>query len=275
MFSTASGMFSTPGSITVLARAPFPPYVVGSQPAPGKVNVSLNSKTFVTFSEALQNVASNLANVKLYKVTNANTASESKAEVSGVTNSLDSSNKILILAPGSNLVQSSYYRVEVLGGLTSGKGITIGNPGTSGYATNAMYKSDFQTGTGTDSTAPTVAGTIPAASATGVSTIKPIVISFSEAMDPSTITENSVALKLGSTAVAGNLTYDSNSRTATFVPNYALTATSTYTISVTTDVKDLSGQALSTASLLTFTTGSADTSSPNVVSARPVIFPSK
>ncbi|MFA4859084.1 MAG: Ig-like domain-containing protein, partial [Candidatus Margulisiibacteriota bacterium] len=274
MFSTASGMFSAPGAVTGFGTGnSFPPYVVGSQPVPGKVNVSLNSKAFVTFSEAIQNTDANLANVKLYKVTGANTASESESLVAAA-NSLDASNKIVIVSSTANLIVSSDYRVKVLGGLSSAKGIPMGNP-VGGYATNAMYRSDFQTGTGADSTAPTVAGTIPAASATAVSTIRPIVINFSETMNPATITENSVSLKIGSTAVAGNLTYDPNNRTATFVPSYALTATSTYTINVTTDVQDLAGRALAAALLRTFTTGSADTSSPSVVSAQASDFSMK
>ncbi|MBI5465676.1 MAG: Ig-like domain-containing protein, partial [Candidatus Kerfeldbacteria bacterium] len=269
-FGTTGQMFSAPGEITNFGTGnAFPPFVIGSQPAPGKVNVATNSKAFVTFSDSLQNTTANLANVKLYQVVSPYTASEAKTLVS-TTNSLDASQKIVILTP-TTLSASANYRIDVTGGLASSKGITLGNPGTSGYATQVMYKSDFQTGANPDSSAPTISGTIPADSATGVSTIKPIVISFSEAMDPSTITETSVSLKLGSTVVAGNLTYDPNSRTATLVPGYALTASSTYTIYVlggSTGVKDLAGVALATTLQQTFTTGSADTTAPLVTSAQ-------
>lgn len=274
-FSTASGMFSTPGEITGFGTGnAFPPYVIGSQPAPGKVNVAPNTtKVFVTFSEGMQNSSGSLANVKLYKVISPYTASETKTLVS-MTNSLDTSQEIVILT--GTLESSSNYRIEVWGGIASAKGITLGNPGSSGYGTNIMYKSDFSTGSTNDTTAPTVAGTIPADSATGVSTIQPIVISFSEAVSPATITENSVSLKLGSSAVASSLSYDPNNRTVTLVPTYALSPTSTYTISVTTAVQDLAGNALDQDSTVSgsqslqrlITTGSADTSAPTVISAQ-------
>ncbi|MBI4992610.1 MAG: carboxypeptidase regulatory-like domain-containing protein, partial [Candidatus Magasanikbacteria bacterium] len=157
-----------------------------------------------------------------------------------------------------------------LGGMTSSKGIPLGNPGTSGYLTSVKYQSDFDTSSSAtgDLTAPTVDNTIPADAATGISTLRPIIINFSESMNPSTITDTSVVLKLGSTAVAGSLTYDPNNWMATFIPDYSLTPTSTYTITVTTGVQDLAGNALASAFLRTFTTGSADTSSPTVVSAQ-------
>lgn len=268
-FSTAGQMFTDFSQITNFGTGTsFPPYIVGTQPSQGKTNVALNTKLVVIFSEAMQNSATNLANIKLYSVTGAFTSSEVKTEITGLTRAFDSSAKIAILTPGSNLTSSGHYRIEVLGGITSAKGIPLGNPTQSGFATTVFYKSDFDAGTGADTTAPMVNGTVPASSATNVSTIKPITVNFSEAMNPSTISDSSVLVKLGSTAVTGNLSYDSNNWTATFVPTYAFTATSTYTINVTTDVQDLAGNALATALLRTFTTGSADTSSPGVASAQ-------
>lgn len=276
-FSTAGQMFSDPGQVggNFGMGSAFPPFVVGSQPAPGKSNVALNTKAFVSFSEALKNDSTNLANVKLYLVTGAFSSSETATEVSAAKG-LDASNKIVIITPSASLSASSHYRVVVLGGLTSAKGISLGNPGITGYATQSMFKADFDTGTASDSTAPTVSGTIPADSVTAVSTVKPITLNFSEGMDPSTITSNSVTLKLGSTSVTGDLSYDPTNRTATFVPAYALSPTSTYTITVSTDAKDLAGLNLDQDSVTvgnqslqrTFTTGSPDLSSPVVNSAQ-------
>ena len=270
-FSTSGGMYSSISDIgaTFGTGNAFPAYVVGSQPAPGKQSVARNTKVFVTFSEAMQNSAANLANVKLYKVTNPFASNESKSLVTA-TNSIDSSNKIIIITPSSNLDVSSHYRVEVLGGIQSAKGIPLGNPGTSGYLTSVKYQADFDTSASAtgDTSAPTVDTTIPADVATGISTAKPIIISFSESMNPSTVTDTSVVLKLGSTAVAGDLTYDPNNWMVVFVPDYSLTPTSTYTITVTTGVQDLAGNAMAATLLRTFTTGGADTSAPTVVSAQ-------
>ncbi len=272
MFSTASqffsgnGDFGGAGAVFGMGNA-FPPFVKGSMPAPGAVGVSRSAHIFVSFSEAMQNTTANKANVVLYSVANPFTASESKVALSAV-NSFDNSGKIMIITPGSTLSASTHYRVEVLGGITSSKGVPLGNPGQVGFATTVFYKGDFDTGTTSDVTAPSVIATIPASAASGVSTVNPIVVNFSEAMDPSTITDSSISVKLGSNAVDGTLTFDFNSWTAKFASTYALSPTSTYTISVSTDVKDLSGNSLATALLRTFTTGSADTSAPTVVSAQ-------
>ena len=127
----------------------------------------------------------------------------------------DSSGEVAIITPASNLTASSHYRVQVTGGITSAKGVSLGNPTQTGYATQVFYTADFDTGTATDTTKPTVSGTTPAASATGVSVSNPVIVSFSEAMNPSTITATTVLLKLGSTSVATSLSYDPDKWTAT------------------------------------------------------------
>ena len=80
-FSTTGGMYTNVGDIGANFGTgnAFPAFVLGSQPAPGKQSVARNTKVFVTFSEAMQNFAGNLANVKLYKVTSPFTSSESKS----------------------------------------------------------------------------------------------------------------------------------------------------------------------------------------------------
>src|SRR5207237_628485 len=54
------------------------------------------------------------------------------------------------------------------------------------------------TGATRDTTAPTVSVTVPANAATGVAINGKIAVTFSEAMDPSTITKATFALKQGS-----------------------------------------------------------------------------
>ena len=80
----------------------------------------------------------------------------------------------------------------------------------------------FTTGTAADNTAPTVSSTIPADTATGVALNANVTATFSEAMDPSTITTTTFTLKQGATPVSGVVSYVGTS--ATFNPAANLAA---------------------------------------------------
>src|SRR5437016_3523148 len=114
-----------------------------------------------------------------------------------------------------------------------------------------------------DTTRPTVSSTDPANAATGVAINKKIAATFSESMDPSTITTTNFTLKQGTTPVAGTVTYVGT--TATFAPASALAINTTYTGMITTGVKDLAGNAMASAFGWSFTTGAgSDTTAPTV-----------
>ena len=90
--------------------------------------------------------------------------------------------------------------------------------------------------------------------ATGVPLNKDIAVTFSEAMDPSTITTSTFNVKKGTVVVPGTVSYSGT--TATFNPSVVLDPSSTYTATVTTGVKDASGTALEANVVWSFTTGS-------------------
>src|SRR5205814_1968429 len=93
-----------------------------------------------------------------------------------------------------------------------------------------------------DTTPPTVSSTDPVNAASGVAINKKIAASFSEAMDPSTISTSTFTLKQGSTPVAGTVTYAGT--TATFAPASDLAANTVYTATITTGATDLAGNPL-------------------------------
>jgi len=115
-----------------------------------------------------------------------------------------------------------------------------------------------------DGVCPIVLATDPANLTTSVALNKVITITFNEAMDPATITTASVTLT-GTTAIAGTVTY--SGVTATFTPSAPLTVNTTYTGRVTTSVKDVTGNALQTDYVWTFSTGA--TLSPVVIAVDP------
>ena len=104
-----------------------------------------------------------------------------------------------------------------------------------------------------DTTRPTVTTMSPANGTTGVSQSTTVAATFSEAMDPSTITTSTVALRDPANAVVpATITYSAN--TAVLAPTSPLAAATTYTATITTGVKDLSGNTMAANQTWSFTT---------------------
>jgi methionine-rich copper-binding protein CopC len=122
----------------------------------------------------------------------------------------------------------------------------------------------FTTST-SDTTPPTVTGRSPAAGATGVSIGTAVTATFSESVQPGTI---SFVLKdAGGNIVPAGLSYTAGTNTATLTPNAALSASTTYTATVS-GAQDLAGNTM-TAVSWSFTTAVADTTPPTVTSSSP------
>jgi hypothetical protein len=81
----------------------------------------------------------------------------------------------------------------------------------------------------TDTSVPTVIGQNPAPGQTGVPATSTVRAQFSKAVTPSSIV---FTLKNGTTSVAGTVSYDTASNTATFTPSAALATNTTYTADV-------------------------------------------
>ncbi|RPH30066.1 MAG: DUF3494 domain-containing protein [Bacteroidales bacterium] len=139
---------------------------------------------------------------------------------------------------------------------------------------------------GVVSDCPAVLSTSPASNATGVPLDKIITATFNEAMNPLTITPESFSLDdgakkkvsqvsiglkgaIGSSAMIlqGALTYDGDTYTMSFNPSNLLAASTTYTATILSSVKDISGNALQADYVWTFSTGT--TLSPTVISTDP------
>jgi sugar lactone lactonase YvrE len=111
-----------------------------------------------------------------------------------------------------------------------------------------------------DRSTPTTAGpgAIPSADATGFAVTGAITVTFSEAMDASTLNSSTFTVATaGGTAVAGTVSYDAATRTATFTPASPLSYGTHYSVTVTTGVKDEAGNPLGSALTWGFTTQSA------------------
>jgi Bacterial Ig-like domain len=117
---------------------------------------------------------------------------------------------------------------------------------------------DLKAPGGGDTTAPTVTAVSPEDKATGAAVTTNVTGTFSEAMDTTTINATTVTLKNATgAAVSAAVTYDATSRVVTLNPNADLAASTTYTASISTGVKDANGNALAAAKTWTFTTAAA------------------
>jgi hypothetical protein len=174
---------------------------------------------------------------------------------------------------GTTYVASYYapnggYAVTA-GGLTSSTGgapiraLAAGEDGANGvfkYGSAPAYPTDtygsanywvdalFTTTAPPDSGAPSVTVTTPTTGATGVELSSTVRVTFSEAVDPSTVTATTVVLETSAgAAVPGTVTYDSAAREATLTPSAPLTLGGSYIATVhggATGVKDLGGNPL-------------------------------
>ncbi|MCZ4693752.1 hypothetical protein DWB61_09940 [Ancylomarina euxinus] len=120
--------------------------------------------------------------------------------------------------------------------------LTVAVKSKSGQSIAQDYHWSFTSGVEPDLIAPTVNENIPADSEIWVFTDSKIQVSFDEAMDAESITSSSFVVKNGDTEVAGSLTYAD--KTVIFTPDAELNTGLVYTCIVTSDVKDLAGNAL-------------------------------
>lgn len=271
-----------------------PPYVKGTVPSPGAFGINRNRSIILEFSEPMDSASINTNTIKLYPISNKTSWTTGTAITAIVT--LDASTqRIVTLNPSSNLdlntSNDGWYVLRVMGKVKSAKGIWLGDPSTCGtvnpdtcLANSSTYEASFQLNSSSsgDTAKPSVLGTFPknndgiTVGTTAIDVgIPAIEIGFSEAMDPDTMTTQNITLKAGSKSISGKVKYDPMSNSAKFVPANALQASTQYTLTIATTTTDLASINLDQDSVtegyqshvIYFKTGSADTTSPNVVFA--------
>ncbi len=225
-----------------------PPTVNSTNPGDTATGVAINSKLTAIFSEAVD-PATCTATPAPFTL---------KQGTTPVTGAVTCVGRTATFAPAGNLA----------GGLPFTATVTTGFKDLAGNALAAPSTWGFTTGTTTDTTAPTVLSTDPANAAIGVAVNTNITATFSEAIDPATITKTTFTLtSLGSgpgcqtpypactvTSVDGSVSTTSSGSVVAFVPTFTLapstgntatppdpdnSITQTYTATITTGVKDL------------------------------------
>ncbi len=125
---------------------------------------------------------------------------------------------------------------------------------------NSLVQSLYAAGT------PAVSGESPANGATDIAVSSSVTATFSEPIQASTL--NMTMASSSGTAVAGSITYNASTDTATLVPSSALAAGTTYTVTLSGAEND-AGLAMSTPVTWSFTTAGVATPPPSVSSETP------
>ena len=221
------------------------PTVISTLNANGAVNVAVNTKVGATFSEAM-NPSSLAGATFLLKESVSNNAVAGGLALSATT---------ILFTPAANLTPATAYTATI-------KGASGGASDVAGNVLAADYVWSWTTAAAPsgDTVPPTVLGSNPLDAATGVCTNKTVNVTFSEAMDPSSVNTASFSLAVTAGAsVVGLVSYDPITHIASFNPtgNLIGTPSTSYTATLksgASGVKDLAGNAMVADQFVRFST---------------------
>jgi hypothetical protein len=223
------------------------PVVISTTPANGAVAVPVAQVISATFNKAM-NPASITSSTFLV-------TGPSGAPVNGAVTYTGTTASF---TPTTPLAPTTLYNATITTGANDLLGIPLA----------ANFPWSFATGT-----VPTVISTIPINGAANVPLNQKIIATFSEAMNPATITAAgtfTVAIANGGAPVAGTVSYVAGANTAIFAPSANLTANTHYTATITPAAQSAAGNATASNFAWTFTTGiAANTTAPIVISTVP------
>jgi ketosteroid isomerase-like protein len=232
------------------------PKISFTTPAGGGTNIPINQKIAATFNTPMSASTITATGTFTLEVTSGGAA------VPGAV-TYDAASNTAILVPTGALAASTQYTATVTTAAQSA-------PGT---ALAANYVWSFTTGIDANAGAPRVTSTNPAGAAINVPVNQKIAATFSQAMDPATISASgtfTVAETISGTAVTGAIVYDAASNTAIFTPDSGLSVNTEFTATITTGAADLTGVAMGANFVWSFTTGlTADAVSPTITVTNP------
>jgi len=223
------------------------PLVVSVTPANGAIAVPVSSVITATFNKAMNPTSLNTSSFTLLGPTGA-----------VVTGTVTYSGTTATFTAATLLAASSKYTATI----TTGAKDTNGNA----LAGNSVWS--FTTGT-----IPTVISTNPVNAAISIPINRKITATFSEAMNPATVTAAgvfSLMVTTGGALVPGTATYVAANNTVTFSPTANLLPNTQYTATISTAAQSATGNALAANYVFGFTTGATtDLTAPTVASTVP------
>jgi clostripain len=234
-FTTGSAPDNTPPSVTV-------------KPVDNASGISVGADIILTFSEAMMKSTINSTNIKLLK-----NGVEVPSAITYYPGTF-----VAEIDPSSDLDFLQSYTVSVSTGISD----------MAGNHTVSNFSSVFKTAA--DTTPLTLSSHVPVSNAVNVAKGSNITATFSKRIDPATVNSSNIYIVKTSdgSSVSAELTYDDSTKTITIDPLSDLEAESTqYTVTVSTGIKGISGNLLSSSVSWNFKT--TDTTGPTVSSTSP------
>lgn len=235
------------------------PGILSVQPAAQSAGVARNTRVIVTFDEEMEPAS---FDTETFKLVDANSGV-------GVRGRLQYSHKILSFLPDHPLQENATYDANVdttwVAGGDRGD-CTFGPRDLSGNCLQQPRTWRFATGAQIDTTPPTVVSVVPNSGEMASAVERTLVVTFSEAMDPSSVLGESVVLESLVPAERVDFTATwTNASTLTVVPSAPLAFSQTYRLTIASSARDLAGIALSSPFTTQFTTRGAEWVSSGVL----------
>jgi hypothetical protein len=233
------------------AAAPIlvPPTVTSTIPVSFATGVPLNQIVSATFSTEMN--PATISSTTFSLIGPGSTPVAGLVAYSTVGNSLT-------FTPTANLAPSTTFTAT----------ITTGAKNLAGTALAGNYVWTFTTGAAVAVVSPEIVSTNPANAAINVPLNQAVSATFTEAMNPLTITTGTFQLTGPGGAVVGTVSYDAINFIATFTPTAPLLASSSYVAAITNGATDLTGNPLGNTGApnpWTFTTGTVVVPPPIVL----------
>ncbi len=214
-------------------------------PASNAINVPNNTVVRATFIENKD------IDISTVSQTTFEVKDDSNTVING-TYTYNSGNKTVTFTPATIIRDNRQYTVTLTSGIKD----------TSGNALQNTYSWSFTAAV----EPPSVASTVPAADADNVAINSVIRVTFSESMDPNSFDNSSILVNGG--LVAGSVSYDADSKTATFTPSDLLEESATFQVTVSQNVLDAQGYGMEAEYQWSFSTV-LDTTAPTISSVSP------
>ena len=219
------------------------PSITGNTPSNTSSNIATSVKPTVTFDEAMN--PSNISNITLYNISNS----------SSVAGSVSLVGNTATFTPNSNLAMGKQFRFRIPTTVTdlAGNSVTLRD-----YTFTTIFP---------ETVPPQVLSVSPLNNASLVSVSSSISITFNESMNSSTLNSSNMSV-----SCAGNISggISDNGTTMTFLADFPLPFLTTCTVTVTTGVQDLSGNAMTSNYVFTFDTEDSEKIKPTILSYNPV-----
>lgn len=226
-----------------------PPTVISTWPLRAMTGVAPNQAASITFSEPMAPSSISAATLTI------------RQGAAPVAATITYVGLTATLTPWQPLAYNTEYTITQ----------SVGAIDLAGNPLESAYEWRFTTGSEPDTTPPTVVSSVPSAGMQGVAPNQAASVTFSEPMDPISITTTTFTLRQGAVPISATVTYIGLS--ATLTPWVPLAYDTEYTVTLSAGATDLAGNALQSAYEWRFTTGGEpDTTPPTVASTTPANF---